>query len=397
MLRIALLSTILASTVFACADDAGKDKPGADPNWIPPQNRAVVNVGEDQPPPLFLAYRNGTKAWKELDPEGKREMFVEAKYQVLAVCGSAETGFTIGLSAQMFRTDGAVVEVPCSAASPNLEPDGLVTVTGTMTQPGHVTIGGALQASADPNWNFSLKVEPGMHDIIAVNATSTRVVRQHNVEIAADTQLMSPLNVADDPMAKALFTVNLTMPNLEMDETASTVTKLKTETASYKIGSTSVDPMTPTAKMLPQTLMMDGDLRLIQLVAEAVGTTTTTTRSALYAYEVNEGNMATLELPPRLTDVLLAADRAMWTEALPDGQVELSMSAETVQATVTATRAWLDGETELVLDLDVPGFDPQWAEGLDDPANVHLVITASDDDDTTPLMSSSTSVSLAKQ
>ena len=304
----ALLTSCALST--AC-DSSQRQPPTISVEDAPPLN--VVSVETFGELPLFIKYRTGDGPWQEpVDTGGAHrgerfELHVQDKYELIAVCGSQDTGYDVGIEASTYRETGGRTFLPCSGTS---GPTGPVVASGTMAQPGTVTLAFASATSTAADWPFQLDVRAGLSDLIAVGDGHLLIRRDLN--LAAPTISVPRIDVITDGLA--LLPVALQLRGVLPDDNVSTFYLLATENSFVQF---EPEPGS-TALVAPAQLLHRSDRQFVAVNSDSGRSK----RLALTAY--SGAVTPTLTLPPRLADIQFGPNRVSWS-TLPPGDLELTI------------------------------------------------------------------------
>lgn len=321
------------------ATDAPSPLPTSDaPPDARPPNVVTIETFETL---AFMRYRTGSGPWQEPVDTGKAfEMYVDADYELVAVCGDATRGFDVGIEASTFEESGDATFQPCFSPASISDP---VTVTGTMVQPGRISFDD-VATSTTPNWRFALELEPGAHDLVAVGAE--HVLIRRGIEISAATTIPAIDTVAD---GAEVLTLPIVVNGLVGDDATRTRTFLFAG-SSFEVLS---DAPGTTAQLAPPALVGVDDLQFVLVEASAPP------RRRMAVIQDAGGTPLEITLLPPLDDVQLGAHSATWS-TIPQGDVELYLASASTAVHTTATSGWLGTRTAIAIDTDIPGFDPAW-------------------------------------
>jgi hypothetical protein len=298
----------------------------------------VESFGET---PLFIMYRDGDRAWQAPTTiSGGYEFRVHDAYQLLAVCDGGGY-YQTGIEAGTYDESGGMTYLPCYGSTEDTPPT-TVQVTGVMAQPGFVSVGGAEATGTTTNWPFTLDVETGVHDLVAV--ANTKILIRRDVNVAA------AMSVAGVDPTVAMTAVPYTIGN-DADENVTTQMYLLTENDFTLMP----ERMGATAYVAPDTLLMANDRQYAVVMANG----SQTWRGVFARY--TSGSSTTYTLMPRLSGVQFTATGASWSTALPEGDVSMYLAGDSAQVQMQASKGWLGSRTEIALDTTtIPGFNPAW-------------------------------------
>jgi hypothetical protein len=215
---------------------------------------------------------------------------------------------------------------------------------------GDVSLGFTRDSSSLANWSFDLVAEPGPQALVAVSAGHVLVRR--GLEIDTPTELPVVDTVAD---GSALESVPLTVNGVAADDDVSSHVLMLIGGA-FAFSQTVTGT---TAKVAPAALFTGNDRQFLSLTASNGNLA----RRAFTQFDSTTDT--TIAMLPRLESVVFTPTGADWT-AVPDGDVQLSMYSGLSGMHATATKGWLETQTELAFDTDIPGFLPEWKLGTVD-------------------------------
>lgn len=202
-MRTGILRLLMASS--ACAACAS------------PHSPRMITVTVDEINPAFAAFRHDSDDWSQVTFDGTFQFSASDDFEFIVVCVSGDGGFdTEELAATVQDGTEWHIEALSASGSPaagNCQPvsapsGGSVHVTGTMLQPGSVTLGNQGEIGSTTNWHFDIQTVPGKGDLIAVSADeSTVLIRrdqnivdsfvEQNVDVTTGDQLVNmPITVA---------------------------------------------------------------------------------------------------------------------------------------------------------------------------------------------------------
>jgi hypothetical protein len=317
--------------------DAGTDAPAdssAPSNYVD-----VETLGDD---PVFIRYREGSGPWQEPKRVGANfELRINERYELIAVCGDTSVGFDVGVEASTFEDSGGSTYLPCFTP---FAAGATHKLSGTMAQPGTVTIGYASATGAAASWSFELDAYEGTVDLLAVGGGRARLVR--DIEVTTATTVPA-ISVSSSPL---LASLPLTVTGLQSSDVLHTQTILLTANSFL----TAADETSSTARLVPDSQLEPLDRQYVLMRAESGDTY----RRAFFRH-VSSASMSQIALLPPLTDVQLAGSTASWT-TLPSGRRQLLLYSPTSSFHIFATEDWLGTSTSLTLDTEIPGFMPDW-------------------------------------
>ncbi len=330
--------TWMVIALAACGDDGGERNTTPD---APEVLRYPVGFEVRGDTPLLVAFADNDGTWSAVPTSADNKYSIQAtnKHAIAMVCGSASYGYRTQIELRT-RFDSAPFffcfngdDVPIQTFS----------VTGEMMQPGEVQMGARAEGTTAP-WMFDLTVSSGPHDLVAFGANMALVRRDISVDAATT---VPAIDLAQGGAAYA--TTPVILGNTMTDETIETISSVFTgnDIADY------VRPGT-TVYALPSSLLDVIDFQFSEIRAS----TATTRRTA----PIEEGAAsAMITLMPRLSGIVFTETGAMWS-ALPESTAELRLSSGSANNTQTihASGGYIDGDKEISVTLDIPGFDDAW-------------------------------------
>lgn len=326
------------------AVDAAPDAPG-------PPTVELMSFGST---PTYAAYRAGGGAWQlATSSDGHTyKLVADADYEFVAVCASMD-GTLDEVEVDAMASDGANFfscfnDDSLGSATPT------ITVTGTMNQPGIVTLFEIASGSAAP-WMFSLQVPPSsLQDLFAIGSSSMLIRRGVAIGAAA-TQAIATIDLAAD--GTALATEPIAITGLGSDDAILSQVALSTQ---YGFATISNGSSATSLVMPPASLLASGDAQLIALDAYDA----TSDRE----FQTEDPSITTFALLPRLDGVAFAAGSASWTSLPASSQRYQFQLAATGQSTgmtasVSISPAWLaaTAATSIGFDDAAPGWQSAWS------------------------------------
>lgn len=344
-----LRTTLVIAMCSACGGGGSDpvvlpDAPVSTVDAAPPNAIEIRNFGDA---PVFISYRTDGGAWQVPDQiSTSYEMRVHDTFELVAVCGNATTGYEVAFEAGTFQETGATMYMPCFGNGPS---PGAVTVSGTMVQPGTVTmVDTATSDTAD--WSFALDVPTGTHTLVAAGAG--RVVLRRGVAIAGPTTVPA-IDVA--AAGVALSPLPLTLTGALPDDTVTTESMLATQT---QIATIAREDGT-TAQLVPAAELVASDRHYSLVMASAP------TRQRYVFVNHGASSSTSFTLLPPLEGIAFADRGASWT-TIPAGEVYVSYFAATRFVHFRASQGWIGTKTTLAIDTDIPGFRAEWQPGAGD-------------------------------
>lgn len=339
---------LLSCSIAACGDNIDVDGDAPLPVEV------TVKITADVAPALVVIREGLQGPWRAANSLTTTTFEAEVTqfYTVLAVCPEA-LGAGVQVSSRALRDDAKIV-ISCA-----LPPD-TFTVTGTMAQPGMVTLDGVRRTGTQPNWSFDFQVGAGTYDLIAV--TGDRVAVQRGIDVAADVTLPAPIDVA--LQGTALVDTAFTITNAVQGETTEIgvfmVTPHNQPQARLYLG-----PLT-TAKVAPDSVLAFGEQQEVSVRSMHDDGTRSVTRTARRPFRAGSSTAFTLWNP--FADFRFVVEQgalaATWTT-----RSEVSYLFFQVYGAVGSvhsfdfSRNYLSSTRRNRLELeigDVPGFDPRW-------------------------------------
>jgi hypothetical protein len=344
-------SALFVVALVACSGDDGKQvqlQPDASvdgpPDAPPPHVIRVQNFGDA---PLLVMYRDGNGPWQA--PVGGDELHVTDTYELLAVCGDASFGYETAIERSTVAEVGGMTYMPCFQSTS--VQGTIVSVHGTMTQPGSVAFGFGEAEGTTNNWSFDLDVETGTRDLVAIGAGRMQIRRDINV---AGAMTLPNLDVMTGGAAQSQ--VALTLNNTDASDMVTGFYYLLTGNDFFSL------PLSPTMlRLAPPTQLDVNDQQYLSIQADAEPAF----RSVFGRY--TGGSSVTFTLLPKLTGVTLDATGASWGTLPDNDSVELFYWAGLNYHHASATPGSLGSTTKLAIDTaSVPGFKQEWQLGTVD-------------------------------
>jgi hypothetical protein len=301
--------------------------------------------------PDLIVYRDGTGPWVvPAMASGAYQLHVTDDYQVVAACSfAAVAGNEDSEQLNATFSDGAEQFMFCGSGGASGTP---FAVTGQMLQPGSVHLEDSAMGSTSP-WSFSLNVDAGTHELVAVGATQMLIRR--NLALAAAT---------------ALPDVDLTAGTAYTPVTATVTGAIATDSIQIRSGlytgddfATLSDTTDSTIVYAPAALLVQNDQGQVDVEVENMAKTTS--RSAF----VFDATPTTFTLPPVLTGVTFGTSTpiaATWGTLPAYDNVGIVAFGGTAvsfaEQNLSATKAWLTkaGVTTLAFASDATGYNPAW-------------------------------------
>ncbi len=370
---------------------------------------SVVNVEVAADPPDFIAYRDGASSWKTPKPiaGGKYaahhyDLEVTSDYELVVVSIDPDSGAAASTElratpadamrwyvdyygahdiAEAFVPDVFVADVFVGSASevglctPPDQPSpipGSIIASGSMAQPGRVSIGGQCTLSASASWTFRLPVVPGMHDIIATDPVGTPSPR---VAITRGLMLDSPttlplIDLAADGQLLDSATITVVNTGTDPGDTVALASRLVlyagSDGALLASGTGTATSRSHDVPIVPTSLLQTGDVQLLWI---GVTDYTNASRQAATRHPTETPLFEYLTAPIIDITTDTGVDTASWSEPLSTRIQAVDVHTMRVDAAfnvtseaITATKPWLDAHraTSLGFDTDIPGYDPTW-------------------------------------
>jgi hypothetical protein len=304
--------------------------------------------------PTYAAYRAGSGAWQLVTSSDGHtyKIVADADYEFVAVCASTD-GTLDETEIDAMASDGANI-FSCQSDDSLGSATPTITVTGTMNQPGIVTLFEIASGSAGP-WMFSLQVPPNsLQDLFAIGSGSMLIRRGVSISAAA-TQAVPTIDLSTD--GTALATEPIAITGLGSDDAIYSQVALSTQ---YGFATISNGSSATSLVMPPASLIASGDSQLIAIDAYDA----TSDRE----FQTNDATVTTFALLPRLDDVAFADGSASWT-SLPAAsqryQFQLAATGQSIgmTASVSISPAWLAATlaTSIGFDDVAPGWQSAWS------------------------------------
>jgi hypothetical protein len=347
-------------------------------------------------PAALVVFRDGvTGAWQPAAMKAPTmfEAQVHGPYMVTVVCDNTFT--TPGGTFHSWDTwqIGHTLDDPHTYATCEL-PAERHAITGQMTQPGAVVMGGSLASSATANWNVHLAVANGSYDLIAT--TSDGLLVQRGIVVGGDLALAAPIDVA--AQGTAFATDAFTATSLAAGETLKATVFLETGTNSQP--AILYNGAAATAKFAPTAALRDTDLQTVSVRAFTTTAHGTSLRALRRPFRA--GGNTSYTLPAALGNpqwTVTATQAAVsWTKLPLIGNIDALISGSVAGGAVSATGdldlttnfVTLTAPTKVALDTDIPGFKPEWRVDVIAPYTRQLTIQRIANGDITSLTLSDT-------
>lgn len=342
--------------VAACGDDSGgvPDAEIGPPDAEAPGANEVTLFAFDID---YIRYRNGRGAWQmpAQDPNGNYVLRVSDDYQVVAAC-SNENDFDVSLTSSRYQ-DGPYAVAGCYLFVDSTPPPPAVQVSGQMAQAGDVWMDGRATSSI-PAWDFVLDVEPGPHDLIAID--DTRALIRRGLSITGDTTVPA---IDLDVEGAAMIGVPYTLDGVAPGDVVSQDVLWFADHDFARISGTGFEIVGP-----PPSLVAAYDWTDVDITVDGGSTY----RSLSTSFELTQPSYA-FELLPVLTGIDWAVDgdvvEASWDTLPDDVEVDVALVAGSSWQRVSASQSWIDlhGVSSLGFDVTPPDFDPAWRIEPDAP------------------------------
>ena len=351
---IALLS------LAACAESVDLDndpEEGSIEEGVLLARPVVISIHADAAPAL-VAYREGVRgAWRAATRISATEYQarVRGPYTMIAAC---DLGYPSVQMVSQTPADGADLQVYCA---PYQELP--YVASGTMVQPGQVSLGGWRRSSTRANWAFELFSGEGDKDLVA--ATADRVHIQRALPVHGNLTL-APLDLSSQ--GSALDTVTFTPTNSFAGETPYVSTFIMSPRIDPQAQIYS-GPMTG-AKVAPAAVLGGDVTQEVSLRSQLVDDTHFLLRSARHPFRAGDATSVTFWDP--FTGYHFAVDQGVasvsWRARADMDYAYLSLSSANGGIyDLFATRNYLQATRvrKLTLDLSAPGILPQWLPTFD--------------------------------
>jgi hypothetical protein len=332
------------TVLVACGGGGGGPDALDGPDAGPPLGPNTVHVSLSNVD--YIRYSDGDGPWRtpqELTP-GEFELRVTDDYRLVYVCTDGAI-FEAHESAYTFN-DGDPFEF-CGAGYP--VPPTAVAITGTMQQPGTVFMDG-LESSDTAPWNFSLDVEPGPHELIAVTADRILVRRDQQITTAMS---VPTVDVVQDGVA--LDVIPLTVNGTLVDDVVDPHLDFFTTNDLAFIYGTPTDILAP-----PASIVMGTDFQFLFISADSP-----TTRRSVSA--IFTGTQTTFTLPDVLNGATYTEADGVLTGAwgfVPDIRYGTMYVDDGVSIQIVrASAAWLSAKGVNGVGFDAvtaSDYDPAW-------------------------------------
>jgi hypothetical protein len=324
----------LAIALAGCGGDDDNVITG-DPD-APPVGANVTLTLYRSGTPAVLAFRDeGAAAWQDIVPlpDDVYTLHVRGSFEVVAVCGGPGAYDTRVLQATPSDLD---LTLFCFGGSSSPTDPPQKTVTGSMLQPGEVTIDGRFDAP-DPDtapWVFSIDLDEdtARADLLAYD--DARILIRRDVDLAApieDVDLATGVDFAEH---------GVTLGGRETDDTIEAALAINTMAGSmYRTFPGQL------VRQVPPTALEPSDFQYSYVSAQA---------GPWYRFHLVEGEDH-VELLPRLMNVTVQGLTATWQGELPAAEaatLDLYSSESTVE--IEARPGWYQRRTTLALPEGLP-------------------------------------------
>ena len=323
----------------------------------PAPTAITIAITADKAPAL-VAFRDGLDGeWQAATMKTPTtfEAAVNGPYVITVACEDPARGHFA--TRQIARTpdDEHSVTVQCDSTPPTTH-----AITGHMMQAGRVQLGGGSDTSTAADWDFSIDVRNGTHDLMA--RTDDRIVLRRAIQVTGDLELTPAIDLAQE--GAALTAVAFTVTNAAPAEALTAV----------------VDLDQP-AGMLPFDVYR-GPIAAARVVPESALTATDAQRASIQATSGNQlralrrsfrvGGTTAYTLPAPLTGV-------SWAQTDGNLGVTWSSAPEFDSLVVTVDGASADGSKlqshllelspsflaasgarRATVDTAITGYKPEW-------------------------------------
>ena len=338
-------SLVALACLSACLDS----KEPVDPE---PTSKRTISISTGVAP-LLVAYREGTSGdWLAATKvsDAAYEARVGGAYSVMVVCAE-----TVQITSWTLE-DALMVKGYCAV------PETPLTVTGTMKQPGRVTLGAATTASVNEDWTFTLRVPAGAADLVAVS--TDRIYVQRSLAISSNLTLPAiDLSTQGTALVDAAFTAT----NPRAGEVLSAATllvspRLDPQAQIYRGAMTAV-------KVVPSSLLGGDLVQEVSLRAQLLAGARQSMRTSRRPFRVGDDTSVTFWDPLPGHAFLIDQGRATlsWASRAELDTLSLSVSASNGWSySVSASKNYLTDTklTKLAIDLEAPGFLASWRPNL---------------------------------
>ncbi|HEY1553131.1 MAG TPA: hypothetical protein VGG28_35110 [Kofleriaceae bacterium] len=330
----------------------GSGGPSADAG---PQTITLQNFGSV---PTFVRYRAGSGAWQTPTANNGGETYsVTALDDFVFVAACISTDGTISETQIDATVSDTMLQFGCFSDDSSGGSAQVVSVTGTMKQPGFVAMS-ATDAGSAANWSFTLAEPPdsevALQDLFAVGSAAMLIQRDIDIGSGA-SYAAGAIDLTNGGAAFAPVTIAVT--NMNQDDTFEGIDELATPNE-FATLTESTDPtkITPT----PTSLLGSKDFEIWEL--------DTADATSERVYETYAGAATSFAMPANLTGITFATGGASWTSldsAWQDVALELSGGTQEIfhSAQVVAYSDWLaaTSTTSLAYDDSAPGWMPAWS------------------------------------
>lgn len=340
----------------ACGDPtAGPDARGRDaPVFMPGPNLVTIDVTDQTTDVMYRL--DGAGPWGLADKVSATEyqLHVTNAYEVAVACGLEWNGHTVlhartladGDSDFLFCTADPVV----AAAPP-----AMYAVTGQMVQPGLVTLLFTNDSSSVAPWSYSLNVEAGTYDLIALDSAN-RIAIRRNITVDAPTTVPS-LDTLDEGTPLEDHALSVSSPAI--GESLSVETELFTAGGFIVIGDTA-----SRVYVVPASMLVPSDGQYLVVQARSASTLRYTNTADV--------TQSFVELMPPVTKTTFIysvpdnnALRGTFAGLPAFTSVEISMYDYRSSQVARFTKSWFETMSRNYFQLDLPpDFDPTWRVSL---------------------------------
>lgn len=345
---LSLLSSALGGCLMASTDD---DSP-----ILEPDDQALIGVPvtiEANTALQLVLTREGRQgAWRQVQSLGQNryQARVRGPYTVLTVCMWGGSPVTFLTSRSL--SDPRTVEIHCAF------PDTPLTVSGSMVQPGRVTVGESFWPSTTSNWTFDIAAAAGTYDIIAAGAD--RVVARRAVEVSG-SRTIAPFNMLEEGtlLAGSNFSVTNPIAGDFVDAVSWMVTPRQRQAQLYR------GPLTP-VRVAPTSFLAAGEHQEVSVRSSSNTEAGFLLHSVRRPFRLGDPTAVTLWKPFTAFGTAIDASGDVigtWSGNEPVDLVTVHAADEAgryIDHEASARYLRETGSKSLTLETDAPGYQDAW-------------------------------------
>jgi len=320
--------------VFATALVSSVLLPACDPEPF----TLVVTVKDTS----LVAYRDGDGEWKPVEPgtKGRARLRISNGYYSLAwVCDS-------GVSSEAHVVHSTMVDEPrisCSGdgAGALVMLEGVASPSSTVYVQDRATVAGSFG-------NYTMFVNAGYHDVLAVSSDKSQVLIQRDVDLHRDRQLDLPVDDRGVPML--VQTPTVVGPQQSVSLTSELFTRNGDHVTLTAVSVGEDDGPATSVPVLPPSVLVESDRHVVGVNGE------------LCVSKVRAGTSAPRIEVPASPKLLLDPAETRWSSEVDWRYVRLELNPDNWPGryTISATREWMEEAGTDALEIPelylVPGF-----------------------------------------